>query len=477
MSFLLSRLSRALGAKMARTGMTRHDFSFVTLVSSTWDEDGACKVEHDASQASAESSPHTLKILVQLWKETQRAESFQELSETLQNQVSALTEQLASEKEARLSVEDELQELLIVLEERTAELSLALAAEKVTHAVTARRLCSLQTNLAAEYQKHGVIASALGTCQNDLVMSLAREERGAISFRELATQLAAEREKSAAIARSLETCHKNLDKSRALEERAAASSRELAAELATQAENHAVTARSLQACQENLDRLHEDASTDALRSSSRYWVRRESELTNMMRDVLCHGSGWTPPFSEEIVEARSVGFTHDTIRPVFGDGRSVQHMVEDLGAGRLDPRTHSNLVLDVVRFKNGLRSLNNRRLWALREHQRRLTRSESRKGHRRQAKPVMIRVRVFDLCPLTAKFFLSNTSCTCGESVEIQSRRRNPAALVADCQANAAAAEEMASCDEWEVYLDTETNKTWWWNTIEERATWQDPFA
>eukprot|EP00928_Gymnodinium_smaydae_P067995 TRINITY_DN5103_c0_g1_i1.p1 TRINITY_DN5103_c0_g1~~TRINITY_DN5103_c0_g1_i1.p1 ORF type:complete len:1273 (-),score=147.61 TRINITY_DN5103_c0_g1_i1:140-3658(-) len=191
-------------------------------------------------------------------------------------------------------------------------------------------------------------------------------------------------------------------------------------ELEMERDINAGMARSLETCQKNVKQLVNDACDESLRSSLRFEVQREIELAEMLRSVLTQHSGGMPPHRVEVVEVTSVGFTHDTIAQKFRDGRFVHEMVEDLEAGRLDPRTHANLLLDVVRYKNGLRSLNNRRLWALQEHQRQQTSSSSRKSSRRLPKPVMIRARIFDLCPITARFMLSNTTCTGGTSIDIR---------------------------------------------------------
>ena len=68
-----------------------------------------------------------------------------------------------------------------------------------------------------------------------------------------------------------------------------------------------------------------------------------------------------------------MGFTHDSISTTFRQGaaagKDIECLVEDLRWGRADPLQHQDLVIDAVCHKGRILSLNNRRLWALKQHQ------------------------------------------------------------------------------------------------------------
>eukprot|EP00929_Paragymnodinium_shiwhaense_P042400 TRINITY_DN21953_c1_g1_i1.p1 TRINITY_DN21953_c1_g1~~TRINITY_DN21953_c1_g1_i1.p1 ORF type:complete len:651 (+),score=108.13 TRINITY_DN21953_c1_g1_i1:96-2048(+) len=70
---------------------------------------------------------------------------------------------------------------------------------------------------------------------------------------------------------------------------------------------------------------------------------------------------------------RDVHFTHDSIGARFrhgvGRGEDIEELVQDLRNGRVDPLQNQDLVLETVCYQGRLHSLNNRRLWALQQHQ------------------------------------------------------------------------------------------------------------
>lgn len=112
------------------------------------------------------------------------------------------------------------------------------------------------------------------------------------------------------------------------------------------------------------------------------------------------------------VPVDSVRFSHNEIRTQFANGEhsgaNVTDLIADLDAGRVDP-CDSRLQLKVVRYHGELVSINNRRLFALREHQ------KTRKaGH-----TVFISVLILPLCPVTAKFVLSYTTMNGGMTVSM----------------------------------------------------------
>lgn len=116
---------------------------------------------------------------------------------------------------------------------------------------------------------------------------------------------------------------------------------------------------------------------------------------------------------ERIVPVEDVHFSHDSISPTFGTGEhagaEVTDLVTALDEAQVDP-LDPRLRLHVVVFKGLLFSLNNRRLFALKEHQR----------TRRPGQTVRVHVQVFALDPITAKFALSCTTTTDGQSVVVR---------------------------------------------------------
>mmetsp|Transcript_96793 Transcript_96793/g.273512 ORF Transcript_96793/g.273512 Transcript_96793/m.273512 type:complete len:797 (+) Transcript_96793:175-2565(+) len=76
---------------------------------------------------------------------------------------------------------------------------------------------------------------------------------------------------------------------------------------------------------------------------------------------------------ERVVPVRCVRFTHSAISVRFlhgaAKGSDLETLVEDLRHGRVDPLVEEGLVLECVTYRGALHSLNNRRLWALQQHQ------------------------------------------------------------------------------------------------------------
>jgi len=77
--------------------------------------------------------------------------------------------------------------------------------------------------------------------------------------------------------------------------------------------------------------------------------------------------------NDRSVPVSDVRFTHSSISTRFlhgaASGTDLESLVEDLRVGRVDPLTHEDLVLRAVLFKGRIHSLDNRRLWALQQHQ------------------------------------------------------------------------------------------------------------
>ena len=87
-----------------------------------------------------------------------------------------------------------------------------------------------------------------------------------------------------------------------------------------------------------------------------------------------------------------VSYTQESCGKYFKDGRSLQQLVEELAEGKHDPLTSPFLCLEAVRKRTRLFSNDNRRLWCLKEHQRRCGRE------------VWIKIRVEELPPAARRF-------------------------------------------------------------------------
>mmetsp|Transcript_13023 Transcript_13023/g.30425 ORF Transcript_13023/g.30425 Transcript_13023/m.30425 type:complete len:449 (+) Transcript_13023:700-2046(+) len=133
---------------------------------------------------------------------------------------------------------------------------------------------------------------------------------------------------------------------------------------------------------------------------------------------------------ERTLPVQEVSFTHKSISTRFlhgeAAGQDVETLVEDLRRGRVDPLTHGDLVIDAVRYAGKIHSLNNRRLWALQQHQLLLL---------ADGVDVKVRVRILPWTePTTQKRFLSAfTSTSDGDTVACRTKQAGapPAAVVA----------------------------------------------
>ena len=102
-----------------------------------------------------------------------------------------------------------------------------------------------------------------------------------------------------------------------------------------------------------------------------------------------------PPPCIEQRPVKTVSFTHARVSPEFKNGLSLTKLLGDLRRGRVNPAVDSRLQLDVCQLRGKMRSLNNRRLWVLKEFQR----EQDEKGCE-----VCVSVNVHPLCRGTAKF-------------------------------------------------------------------------
>lgn len=104
-------------------------------------------------------------------------------------------------------------------------------------------------------------------------------------------------------------------------------------------------------------------------------------------------------------------FTHDTIKPRFRDGRSLEELIEQLKRGEHNLKRAWFLELDVVLVNKKYYSLSNRRLHCLKEYQ------------RWSENTVFVKAKVTKIVdPVICKFFSSLTTQNGGTSVEIRER-------------------------------------------------------
>ena len=126
------------------------------------------------------------------------------------------------------------------------------------------------------------------------------------------------------------------------------------------------------------------------------------------------------------VPVDDVLFTHDAISARFSHGvyagQRLHKLIDDLDSGQVDPGLNDDLILQAVQIGSRYYSLNNRHLYALREHQ---------ANCRSTGFVVDARLHVFELClhcvQVTSRFLLAYSTtngdgrCEC---VEIQGRSR-----------------------------------------------------
>lgn len=124
---------------------------------------------------------------------------------------------------------------------------------------------------------------------------------------------------------------------------------------------------------------------------------------------------------EVLLTSEVVAFTHDTISPRFSNGPHcgvpVTRLAEALCAGLVDPLQDPSLLLEGVFFHGKYRSLNNRRLWCLRQ------------AHcpvRLRVLPIVPWVRTATGRPVDEKFFEANSTADDGYSVRFLADRGGP---------------------------------------------------
>ena len=124
-----------------------------------------------------------------------------------------------------------------------------------------------------------------------------------------------------------------------------------------------------------------------------------------------------PPPCIQQRPVKAVSFTHARVSQQFKNGLSLAKLLGDLRRGRVNPAVDSRLQLDVCQLRGKIRSLNNRRLWVLKEFQR----EQDEKGSK-----ICVSVNVHPLCRGTAKFIQDlcqeRTSSTSQSAVHPEAR-------------------------------------------------------
>ncbi|CAE7792617.1 unnamed protein product [Symbiodinium sp. CCMP2456] len=156
---------------------------------------------------------------------------------------------------------------------------------------------------------------------------------------------------------------------------------------------------------------------------------------------------------ELVLSVEEVGFTHDSISTAFRQGsaagKDVECLVEDLRWGRVDPLQDQDLLIEAVCHKGRVLSLNNRRLWALKQHKILHAASE-----------VRVRVRVLPWSDSTVTRFLQAfTSQGEGDTVACRTALEGapPEAVVATTLGRAVMATQASKLAERQGYRKKDT--------------------
>ncbi|CAK9052477.1 unnamed protein product [Durusdinium trenchii] len=149
------------------------------------------------------------------------------------------------------------------------------------------------------------------------------------------------------------------------------------------------------------DAMEVDAT--ATPSTSRSVKRHELVFRKFAEEVMRQNEDLRPrlPSKRCQMSVGQVFFTHGEVSPQFRNGDTLTQLVSDLRRGRVLPSQDDRLRLEVFRLKQRVRSVNNRRLWVLKEFQK--EHSES---------TVEVCVNIHPLCKGTAKFIADLCECT-----------------------------------------------------------------
>ncbi|CAE7209532.1 EO [Symbiodinium sp. CCMP2592] len=174
-------------------------------------------------------------------------------------------------------------------------------------------------------------------------------------------------------------------------------------EIEEAAESRSSAVREEQQLKSMLGRTQEQLCQRNFASQARrIWDRYNSGVAQEQVQARTVAFGHT-----EVVDAASIRFTHDSVSRWFKDGRALQSLVWAIFNREVDPATHPNMALSVVRFEGVIYSLNNRRLWCFKEAA-------------RWCGQVMVKVKYQTLDRLTVQFILAMTSTNSGTRVTLR---------------------------------------------------------
>ena len=142
------------------------------------------------------------------------------------------------------------------------------------------------------------------------------------------------------------------------------------------------------------------------------------------RSVLREG-----PSSRRIVPVDEIRFIQDTIGETFKDGRFLKDLIAALIHGEVHPLKDEFLCLDVVLYRGRLRSMNNRRLYCLKEFQRLRLGTRGNNAKFKGTGRVEVHVNVIRFDPMVEAFIEAMTRKKGGASVRVRNRSGSRSAL------------------------------------------------
>jgi len=141
-------------------------------------------------------------------------------------------------------------------------------------------------------------------------------------------------------------------------------------------------------------------------------VRKEGEEQKLGTHLQGERREENPNKFLKTVPVSSVLFTHDCIAGQFGDGKTFPPLIEGLQKGEINSLCHDFLVLNAVEVDGKLYSLDNRRLYCLKEYQK-----------LQKDQVVSVRLKVTrNTDPAIAMFLQKLTTNNGGYSVRVRSR-------------------------------------------------------
>eukprot|EP00435_Cladocopium_sp_Y103_P053980 s593_g17.t1 len=145
---------------------------------------------------------------------------------------------------------------------------------------------------------------------------------------------------------------------------------------------------------EDMDVDKAEAKVDTA-DASNHGPKRHDVFKTIAEEVVHENEKWRKhlPFQQQQMKVSEVFFTHGEVSAQFRNGDTLTQLVSDLRRSRVLPSKDDRLRLEVFELKQRVRSVNNRRLWVLKEFQREVKDSD-----------VEVAVNLHPLCKGTAKF-------------------------------------------------------------------------